>query len=259
MKTKQMAKTSLTVAVLLGFFAVQPVQAQLVSEGPGFKAPPLPSSAKTLEPGEGTALPGGGSTGAPAAGDIRDIRGPHAIAEPWLWALYVIGGALGLLVLWLVWLALGRKRQPAKLPHEMAFEALERARALMQPQREREFCFAVSDAIRQYIERRFSLYATHQTTREFLRDLIGGENAVLSGHGGFLNDFLKNCDLGKFARWGLTGDEMEAMFQNAWEFVEQTKPRTETGATGKEKPSKKFRSMSGSEEAPGQNLAVGGI
>jgi hypothetical protein len=37
-----------------------------------------------------------------------------------------------------------------------------------------------------------------------------------------LGDFLRHCDLAKFARWILSNDEMETMLQSAHNFVLDT-------------------------------------
>ncbi len=166
------------------------------------------------------------NTASPAtAQDIRDIRGPISIPYPWLWTLYAGGGALLLLILLAVWRWI-RKTKPfrAKSAHEIAFEQLQRARALIQPEEAELFSVAVSGAIRTYIEKRFQLTATHYTTEEFMERLVFDRPAILSSHSEVLEDFLRHCDLAKFARYNLSVDQMKAMHQSAWQFVENTIP-----------------------------------
>ena len=47
--------------------------------------------------------------------------------------------------------------------------------------------------------------ATQRTTAEFLRDCLSQVGSALQAHEQSLGDFLKFCDLAKFARWSLSG------------------------------------------------------
>ena len=173
--------------------------------------------------------------GSPPAQDIRDIKGPISIPYPWLWACYAGGGALLLLIAWAVrrWLRNGKSFR-VKSAHEIAFEQLERARALMRPEKAGAFSVAVSGAIRTYIEKRFRLTATHYTTEEFMERLVSDRPAILSSHSEVLEDFLGHCDLAKFARYNLSVDQMTAMHQSAWQFVENTIPCAEDESSEQE-------------------------
>jgi hypothetical protein len=135
--------------------------------------------------------------------DIRDIRPPIHIPYSWLWAAYVAGGLALAGAGVAAWRLLhGRSRQKAL--YELTLEQLEGARSLMQPQQGYEFSIAVSEIIRGYIEKRFSTRVTHQTTQEFLRELLTRANQTLTQHQPLLADFLEHCDLAKFARWHLS-------------------------------------------------------
>ena len=103
----------------------------------------------------------------------------------------------------------------------------------MAPDEARRFSIAVSDSLRKYIEGRFRIGATHQTTLEFLRQLALDKPDVLLHHANGLEEFLQHCDLAKFAQWRLSQEEMQAMFKSAWEFVEQTRPSGEEEASGR--------------------------
>jgi hypothetical protein len=157
-----------------------------------------------------------------ATEDIRDIRGPKHIPSPWLWPAWLAGGlALGALG-YAAWRWNRRTRATAKLPYEIALDRLEEARALMQPEHAREFSIAVSEIVRNYIEVRFHVWAARRTTEEFLYDLLEPSDALLGSHRALLADFLHHCDLAKFARWILSVEEMENMFQSARTFVVET-------------------------------------
>jgi len=99
---------------------------------------------------------------------------------------------------------------------------LAEARALMQPENAREFSITVSEIVRQYIEVRFQVWAARRTTEEFLHDLIDPSDVSLAHHRDLLADFLRHCDLAKFARWILSVGEMEIMLQSAHNFVLET-------------------------------------
>jgi len=155
--------------------------------------------------------------------DIRDIRPPIHIPSGWLWAAYVAGG------LALAGLGFGawrwyrvHGRSPRKLLYELTLEQLEAARALMQSLKGYEFSIAVSEIIRRYIEKRFNTRVTHQTTQEFLHNLMTQANTALMEHRPLLADFLEHCDLAKFARWHLSIAQMEAMHKSACAFVIET-------------------------------------
>ncbi|MGA2189015.1 MAG: DUF4381 family protein [Steroidobacteraceae bacterium] len=166
--------------------------------------------------------------------DIRDIRGPKFI-WPWWLTPALLAAALLLALLGVgIWRWLRRRRRPrALLPFEVALQRLEAIRPLMQPPSAREFSTAVSDIVREYIERRFDVIATHRTTEEFLRDLLESSQASLLRHRALLSEFLHQCDLVKFAGISLTPQNMESLYHSARAFVLETaKPDPEPDALG---------------------------
>jgi len=154
--------------------------------------------------------------------DIRDIRPPYHIPPGWLWLAWV-GGGLALAALgYGAWRWRQRLCLRVKLPYEIALEQLEAARRLMQPEQARAFSIAVSEIVRDYIEIGFNVRAAHRTTEEFLHDLVSQSDSPLVAHQPVLADFLKHCDLAKFARWVLSVPQMEAMLQSATAFIVAT-------------------------------------
>ena len=95
-------------------------------------------------------------------------------------------------------------------------------RALMEPGKANQFSIAVSEIIRNYIEKRFQARAAHRTTEEFLHDLLTQSTPGAHVHQPLLAEFLEHCDLAKFARWQLSVAQMEAMHQSACTFVIET-------------------------------------
>jgi hypothetical protein len=213
-------------AVATGFAAVlAPAAGLLPSSSVAPAAPAAP--ARQL----GKPIAGPAKAPAPAlattATDIRDIRGPISIPYGWLWAAYVAGGMVLAAALYGAWR--WYSAQPparSKQPAEIALERLEQARALMTPDRAREYSFAVSEITREYIEARFHERAARRTTEEFLHDLVARTGTPLSQHRVPLEDFLQYCDLAKFARWQLSPADMASMYESARTFILATRPQS---------------------------------
>lgn len=157
------------------------------------------------------------------AEDIRDIRGPKFLLPTWLWYAVAAGVLLvGLIIYGIIRWRRSRRRERVLTHFELALQRLEEIRALMQPQKAREFSIAVSDIVREYIEQRFNATATHRTTEEFLHDLLDSSNTTLAKHRALLSDFLHQCDLVKFAGMSLTTRNMESLHHSAEAFVQET-------------------------------------
>ena len=161
-------------------------------------------------------------------GDIRDIRGPIHIPDPRLWLFYALGGILLLLLAWAAWKWFSKRpSHRSKEAFEIAFEELEKAKALMKPEMAEGFSVMVSKTIRTYIEKQFRMRATRKTTHEFITQVAAEPSSELNQHSEPLRDFLVHCDLAKFARQSFSKEQMQKMHRSAWRFVEQTKPKPE--------------------------------
>lgn len=165
--------------------------------------------------------------------DLRDIRPPVEIPNPWLW----VALALGLVALvagafWLVrWWKLRASMPPVvpRIPPQVrARQKLNEAlRFIEEP---RTFCFLVSDALRIYLEERFQLRAPERTTEEFLEELK--TSAVLkTEQKETLSHFLSQCDLVKFARHEPAQNELEALHRTAGRLVDETEVAEATEQT----------------------------
>lgn len=162
--------------------------------------------------------------------DIRDIRGVVAVPTPWQWFLYPVAAlALAAIAIALVRRWRRPKPVPPPPPHEVALARLRAAEALIPEGRPREFGIAVSGAVRDYIENRFSLQAAHRTTEEFIGEHLADEASPLLPHRDPLRAFLQSCDLAKFARWSLDEAAMRDLSGSARAFVEATIPRPASG------------------------------
>ena len=166
------------------------------------------------------------STAVASAQDIRDIRPPFDIFNPWV--LFWLG--LGLLVIAalvtaaVVYFLKKRCRVPSAPPvpaHVRARQKLEEALALIsQP---KAFCTMVSDTIRYYLEERFDFHAPERTTEEFLHEL-SGTNLLAPDQKSSLGEFLGSCDLVKFARYEPGETELHDLHNSALRLVEETEP-----------------------------------
>ena len=192
-------------------------------------APPGVSPTPALSAPSAATQPAAPSSPAAPDEDIRDIRGPISIPSPWRWLWLVAGVTIALALLVAAW---GWYRRfasaKAKQPYQIALDRLEQARSLMNPQQAREYSFAVSEITREYIERRFGERAARRTTDEFLRDLAYESNSPLAAHQPLLEDFLRYCDLAKFARWEFDVTQMESMHESARTFILSTRPEPES-------------------------------
>ena len=158
--------------------------------------------------------------------DIEDVlEMPRQKSFVWIWVLGVVvsAAAAGL------WLYLRGKRvkelvrifRPA---HEIAYERL---RALVKEDlvgagRIKEFYERISDILRHYIEHRFSLRAPERTTEEFLAELANTE-VLPASEKQRLGEFLKHCDLVKFAKHNPTTQQIQETFDLVKDFIEKTK------------------------------------
>ncbi len=160
---------------------------------------------------------------AESAEDIRDIRGPKAVPGSWLVPAALAGALVLALCAYAVWRRRHRThRRPTPTLSEQALQRLESTRPLMRPATAREFGIAASEAIRDYIEKRFGVVATQRTTEEFLQTLLQSSNEALARHRALLAEFLQQCDFVKFAGASLAVTDMESLFRSARGFVLET-------------------------------------
>src|SRR5882757_2733136 len=109
-----------------------------------------------------------------AANDLRDIKPPVDVPNPWAWVWWTLAALAVVVLAWLAWRAWQKQRAamplvPAVPPHVRARQKLNEALALIQ--QPRPFCILVSDTVRFYLEERFDFRAPERTTEEFLYEL----------------------------------------------------------------------------------------
>jgi len=160
---------------------------------------------------------------------IADIEGvvqmPRERSYRPVWAL----GAAGIIAAVSFWLY-SKRKQAAELvrifkpAHEIAYERL---RALVKEDlvkkgKIKEFYEQISDILRHYIEHRFNIRALERTTEEFLIESATA-NVLGANDKADLEEFLKHCDLVKFAKHNPNREQIQKTFNLVKSFIEKTK------------------------------------
>lgn len=103
-------------------------------------------------------------------------------------------------------------------PYESALKGLESIRLILAPGRDKEIATALCSIIRRYLEQDFQLSFPEKTTEEFLHTM--NNNATLNYNALMeLTQFLKFCDLAKFAKQNFTSSEQEKIYDLAESFL----------------------------------------
>lgn len=163
--------------------------------------------------------------------DIRPIKPPVSLPVSYIWLFYLIGGFILLIAvaIFLVKKVFRRREKvipvpPPRSAHEIAYEQLERIKDENLPVRGmiKEYYSRVSDASRHYLENRFGLRAPERTTEEFLYDMASTDYLTVPQQD-LVGEFLNECDLVKFARYGPTENEIERVYSAAVKLVDETR------------------------------------
>ena len=161
-------------------------------------------------------------------GNIRGIKGvigPTAWS-PWWWVLL---GSLLFAVCFLLWrkrkLALQGPPPPPPVPADVT--AMEKLQRLAQSDwltsgKIKEYYSAISDIVREYLEKGFNTSALERTTSEILRDLRK-KTEIAVDRQAELRELLDTCDLVKFAKLRPDASEGTAAHAAAVKFVEMTR------------------------------------
>jgi len=158
--------------------------------------------------------------------DIEDVVQMPEKSSYWpLWALVAVG-IITAVILWLYFRRKGaieliRIFKPA---HEIAYERLRVLvkEDLVKKGKIKEFYEQISDILRHYIEHRFNLRAPERTTEEFLIELATAD-VLDAADKADLGEFLKHCDLVKFAKHNPTTEQIQKTFDLVKDFIEKTK------------------------------------
>ena len=165
--------------------------------------------------------------------ELRDIHGPLPLSDPMPLLAIGVAAVLALaaiLVLYRLWKKRTKKvSTPMPTAWEQALQALDQARQLLEAGDHLAYLERVAEILRRYIELRFSLPSTRQTTREFLATLGDHGDSPLHGHRHVLQTFLELADLAKFARHPEERSRLEEVEDSLRRFIEHTSPGAAKG------------------------------
>lgn len=167
-------------------------------------------------------------------GEIQDVKAPVTIPFNILIVLIIFAVILVLAIVgYFIYryykkknqLAAGTVKQKVVIPpHKEALQLLRKLEdsKLWQQGEIKEYHSRITFIIRDYIEKRFSIPAMEVTSSELL-GMLQHKNEFQSIYDK-LSDFLSNADMVKFAKFEPMPSVNEEMMQQAYEFVNSTKP-----------------------------------
>ncbi len=160
--------------------------------------------------------------------DIKDIYGPISLPGTPLWLYMLIGAAILLVTVALLFFFFKRRKPEPVVEisaHEHALAELERAGHYIEKNQSLLYAEKVSEILRTYLERRFDLHSTRQTTREFFDSLVTlpqEKRNVLLSHQQSLQSCLEQCDLAKYAHKTSGQENMQQLKARVVKFVKET-------------------------------------
>jgi len=171
--------------------------------------------------------------------DIKDIAGPVDLPKDYTPHIWIGAVAVAIIGAGVTTYILLRRRErvveeaPPRPAHEIAYEQLQEiADAELIETGETEIYYVLLSAVvRHYLENRFGLHAPEMTTEEFLQ-IAASDSQLVEDHKSLLRDFLTECDLVKFARYGPDEGQMRTAFESAKRFVDETRADTRLETNG---------------------------
>ncbi len=164
--------------------------------------------------------------------NLRDVYppvqlpAPPAKTSPWVWAATVVGGLVLVAALLFGSLEFRRRlHRPGELsPREWALRELDRIAGMGVPANGdvEHYHTLLSDVIRQYVDRNWHTHAQKQTTAEFLEN-VRQSTVIAAEQQKQLQELLEACDLAKFARVEVAGEEWQRVVAEARTLVEVLK------------------------------------
>ena len=166
---------------------------------------------------------------------LRDIHPPLLLPEEPNYALFAAGLLLVVFLAALLFWFFRLRKKTIVLPfaHETALADLARARSIMTGEQALQYAGEVSSILRSYIEKRFHIQTSRQTTKEFFARLTVDSGAPYpmfpEKHCTSLQECLRQCDMAKFARFSPDQPGMEKMEAAIQGFIEDTRENREGG------------------------------
>lgn len=179
---------------------------------PGFSVSSLPLDNRAAPTIAGAIAPGSQTNG-------------HAI-------YYWLGLAVAILLGLTLYIWLKRQRHESAVivpPWEKALLRLNTLRHnMVAGEAKLEVCFAkLTDIVRLYLEERFQLPSSKQTTYEFLASLRKSSSPLQTEHREFLKEFMQAADLVKFAKLPPDQQQLGHAINKAETLIKETEPKPE--------------------------------
>lgn len=161
---------------------------------------------------------------------LEDIEGPIEVAQPIPWKLIVAGILIALvvgIVLYFIWKKLRKPKQYIVAPATKALLALQQLTHLKTEAHGLFYMARISELLRVYIEERFHLHPTRQTTQEFLHSVsqpttIEEVDTKLAQHKEQLQNCLELSDMAKFAHCPPSHDGLDDIEKAVESFIHAT-------------------------------------
>lgn len=160
--------------------------------------------------------------------DIKPMQKLPGRIPRWIWI--VLGTAATAFLVGLISSKLWKHREtlvpsaPPTPPHVLALKALEKlkGKGLLERDECNPFYTELSLILRAYLEGRFNLNATDETTEEIVEEM--SKSPDLNGsQRNILQEFMRQADMVKFAKGHPDRLTMESAFKTTQHFVEETK------------------------------------
>lgn len=152
-------------------------------------------------------------------------------------------------------------------PYEQAIHDLKalNARKLWESGREKEYYTVLTDILRRYLDERFGIQAMEMTSKEIMSHLADLRSSDVPRDK--MRDILDMADFVKFAKVRPLPDDNIALYKNALDFVESTKPdpmmeeslKNESSASDKVSSSKENKSDSSESDKAKEHFDDSGI
>jgi len=188
-------------------------------------SPPLTPAPLAAQPLPQIIPHAGPTNAAPGPDEIYDIRPPIFFLRSWFWLWITLATLATIALLAFLWHLFKPNRQlSAKTAYELTLEKLEKARSMMREDNAMPYTVFLSEIIRTYLGQRFQAPSTRRTTEEFFQMMEADPTTPLAAHRLLLLDFLKRCDVIKFAPYQPNLAELDFVYQHAVTFVKATEP-----------------------------------